>query len=275
MNFLGKYAEFIKELVKECGENRIGELAVVLTYRLLFACVPFLIFLMSVIGSLSIDAGYAAKALGGALPEHAAAALSLFLSAAVRESKSGVISISLFVSVFSAAGGFRAIIRGVNGAYKIKEARGFVKLRLVAALLVVVLALAVISTMLLFIFGDKIYAALPPDLRGAPALKPLVGFAGGVVSMAVLLFAIILIYRLSLSGRQTVKDTLPGAAFVVGFWMLVSKVFNIYVNNFSRYSSLYGGVASVFIFMLWLNAVSNAILVGAQINALLFRREVV
>jgi len=47
----------------------------------------------------------------------------------------------------------------------------------------------------------------------------------------------------------------------------------MYVNNFSRYSKVYGSIAGVFVLMFWLNIISFVLLLGSEINALLDDNE--
>jgi membrane protein len=62
----------------------------------------------------------------------------------------------------------------------------------------------------------------------------------------------------------------------MGLWLVVSKCFNIYINNFSRYSAVYGSIGAIFVFALWINFLSYALLIGGQINAVIYdKREAV
>jgi membrane protein len=61
----------------------------------------------------------------------------------------------------------------------------------------------------------------------------------------------------------------------MGLWLVVSKCFNIYINNFARYSAVYGSIGAIFVFALWLNFLSYALLIGGQINAIFYdKREI-
>ncbi|MDO5389026.1 MAG: YhjD/YihY/BrkB family envelope integrity protein, partial [Clostridia bacterium] len=70
-----------------------------------------------------------------------------------------------------------------------------------------------------------------------------------------------------------IKCLLPGIMFTIISWYVVSKGFNIYINNFSRYSVIYGSIAAIFVFGIWLFLLSSLILIGSQINAVLYDKE--
>jgi membrane protein len=81
---------------------------------------------------------------------------------------------------------------------------------------------------------------------------------------------IILIYLLAVEKKIGIRRLIPGALFTMGLWLVVSKCFNIYVNNFSRYSAVYGSIGAIFVFALWINFLSYALLIGGQINAVIY-----
>lgn len=65
------------------------------------------------------------------------------------------------------------------------------------------------------------------------------------------------------------KVFLPGAAFVLIGWLILSAAFGFFTRNFSQFPAIYGSIAGVFLLILWLNAVSVIFLIGNEINALL------
>lgn len=56
-------------------------------------------------------------------------------------------------------------------------------------------------------------------------------------------------------------------------WIITSILFSIYVNQFSDFTKTYGSLGGVMILLIWLYISSIIILVGGEINALLFNRR--
>ena len=52
-------------------------------------------------------------------------------------------------------------------------------------------------------------------------------------------------------------------------WIIFSLVFSFYINNFGNYSRLYGGLAAVFILMIWLFLMAIIFILGVEINSVL------
>ncbi len=65
----------------------------------------------------------------------------------------------------------------------------------------------------------------------------------------------------------TRRRALPGVLVTVALWALLSALFSFYVSTLSRYTTLYGGLAAVAIFLFWLWLLAMALLVGGEVNA--------
>jgi membrane protein len=89
-----------------------------------------------------------------------------------------------------------------------------------------------------------------------------------MVPAAVLVGLLTSFFRIAIRGPRPLKRRMvPGAVVTVALWMSVSAVFSYYVSTLSRYTTLYGGLAAVAIFLFWLWLLSLAMLVGGEVNA--------
>jgi len=265
-----KFIQFARALYDKAVENEILPLATQLTYRLIFSLFPFLIFLISLVGFFDIDADFLLEEVSRLFPLQIAQIVNDVIYEVVDTRNPSIMSTSLLLYLYTAANGFRAVGRGINKAYGRQDSRTFVKRWLCHGLLVLSLALAIVTSLLVIIFGDAIHAAITyyiPIDRGF--LSALFGIFGVLVTMFIMLATVILIYRLSMDKPQPIIALLPGATITIVVWAVSSSAFNFWINNFSRHSLIYGSIASIFITMLWLNIISITILLGAQINALL------
>jgi membrane protein len=242
-----------------------------LTYNLILAFFPFLIFLMSLVGFFNIDSRSFLGGIGDALPDAIYDFLLVFVKEVVDVKNPGVLSLSLFVSVFSASSGLLAVIRGVNKAYGQEETRHFIITRIISILLVLVLATGIILSIASLVFIDVIYVWIGGHIGLPIPMRWLFGVLVHLLTILLLLGAIITIYRLANNKKVPLLSILPGALTTLFVWFIASRVFNIYVNHFARYASIYGSIAGVFILMYWLNIISVILLIGGEINALLYQ----
>jgi membrane protein len=67
----------------------------------------------------------------------------------------------------------------------------------------------------------------------------------------------------------------PGGLIAVALWLAASALFAVYIANFSHYNKVYGSLAGVIIFLIWMWISNVAILLGAEFNAELERGRAV
>ncbi len=63
------------------------------------------------------------------------------------------------------------------------------------------------------------------------------------------------------------RRVIPGVLVTVVLWSALSALFSFYVATLARYTTLYGSLAAVAIFLFWLWLLAMALLVGGEVNA--------
>jgi membrane protein len=87
-----------------------------------------------------------------------------------------------------------------------------------------------------------------------------------IVSM---MFAIL--YWASPNAKQGFRLISPGSVLAVALWLIASGLFALYVAHFGSYNKVYGSLAGVIIFLIWMWISNIAVLLGAEFNAELER----
>ncbi|MDX1620293.1 MAG: YihY/virulence factor BrkB family protein [Nitriliruptorales bacterium] len=174
------------------------------------------------------------------------------------------LAIGLVAAIWSASSGMKGIMNALTGAYDETEGRGFLKLRGMA------LALT---------FGGMIFALLT---IGLIAVLPVVLEQIAVISWIETVFlwgrwpALALAMVLGLAAlyhygpdrsRAKWRWVTPGAIAGTLIWLAASAGFAWYASAFDKFSSTYGTMAGLVIFILWLFLTAFSILIGAEINA--------
>ncbi|MDR1664021.1 MAG: YihY/virulence factor BrkB family protein [Clostridiales bacterium] len=262
-----KMYAFFRRLIKNALEDDIFEMANGLTYRMMFAFFPFLVFLMSLVGYMNLDEAEMTARLYAALPADISDWAWNILAGITRTRSSGLLSTSLFFSVYNTANGFRAIIRCINKAHGYTDSRGILKRTGISLLLMLIFTLSVLVMIALLIFGGDIWNALSPSLPDG--LRPLFELLSSMGSMLILAAATTLIYKMASAVKVRALSVLPGAIVTVALWVFASKIFSYFIKYFSSYSTIYGSIAGVFILLLWLNIIAIILLLGNEINSAL------
>lgn len=263
------FIKFVKILIKKTTENELMLMANALTYKLLIAIFPFIIFLMTLLGFSNLDIETYLIEVSKTLPKPIGNILIVFVKEVVQTKSVSLLSTSFLITIYSASTGFNSIIQGLNRAYEQEDTRNFIIKRGTSVMLVFIFAILVNCSLLIFIFSDYIEKLI---IKYTP-LEFIPYFLNSIflyIFVAlVLLVMVLVIYKISISKKVTLKSILPGATISVFSWLILSKGFNIYVNNFSRYSKIYGSIGSIFVLVIWINMISLVLLLGGQINAIL------
>lgn len=175
--------------------------------------------------------------------------------------------ISTLAALWSARRGTDAVIRAVNSIYDAPMRGG---LRAAAVAVMITLALILVATIAILTM-----LVLPVLLAFLP-LGPYSGFAlevaRWVIALAVVLSGIWVLYRFSpnCSGAK-VRWINPGSILTVLVWAIGSWAFSYYLANFGNYNQVYGSIGAVIALLMFLYITIFVVLLGATLNAELFR----
>lgn len=89
------------------------------------------------------------------------------------------------------------------------------------------------------------------------------------LSIVVLILFFALIYKALPDKKLSFRRQIPGAIFATAGWLIFSYLFNIYINNFSNYSYIYGSLTAIILFMLWMYFCMIILLAGAELNIII------
>lgn len=91
------------------------------------------------------------------------------------------------------------------------------------------------------------------------------------VLAAVAVALVLVLYRSGPAPSRPVRRMAPGGALAIVLLLCVSLGFAVYASHVSTYHRLYGSLAGVVVFLVWLWLSNLALLAGAQFNAELAR----
>jgi membrane protein len=179
----------------------------------------------------------------------------------------GVLSIGVVSYVWSSTGGFTSLISALDVAYDVQKERTWLRDRLQAVILTFtsggLLTLSLLALLAGPHFAHFMGQIVPvPQLleRLWPAIRIATVFVCFVVGLE-------LVYFLGPNVRQRFSSTLPGAIFAIGVWFAGSAGLSFYLDHFSGYSRMYGGMGAVMGLMFWIYLTALAVLIGAELNA--------
>ena len=265
----------LSTLIHKIREDDIFNGAAVLGFYLTLAMFPAVILTMALIPYLPIEHVDQAimDLLSQALPANAADMFKGVVEEVTQKPRRGLLSFGLVASLWATSTGMYAVMQQLNTIYGVKEARGFVRGRLVAiglSLLFVVLAILSFS---LVVLGGVMQDWLGAHLGTGNALLTFFVWFRWVVIVSALVLGFALIYFLAPNLKQPFALVTPGSVAGALLLVLASLGFARYVQSFGDYSAMYGSVGAMIVLMLWLYMTGLAILIGAELNALVRKVE--
>lgn len=268
--------ELLIHLVVKIKKDDIFALSSQLAYYLVLSFFPFLIFLFTLISFSNLNAEVILEALETMLPNSVFELTQNIILEVLGTQSTGVLGVSLILAIWTASSGARAVFKGVNKAYNIREERNYVKRAIISFISTIGLAITVLLSLSLLVFGDVIGNYLIDILPFRQILIMIWNILRYGVILFILTFIFAFIYKYAPSKKIRWRDVLPGAIFATIGWVVVSIGFSFYINNYSNYSRFYGSLAAVFVLMIWLFLTSLIFMFGVEINSIRVKsREII
>ena len=262
----------VRRTLAEFKNDFLQDRASALTYYGVQAIFPGVLVLVSLLGLLGQSATQPLISnLAGVVP---GSVRTILLGAVHRlqhghgHSTAGVVAIvGIALALWSTSSYVAAFMRAANAIYDVPEGRPAWKtlpVRLGVTLLLMVLLIA--SAVIVVVTGSLARhvgqvlgigsaAVTTWDIAKWPVLLILVCLMVGVL------------YWASPNAKQGLRSIIPGAVLAVVAWLVASGLFALYVANFGHYNKVYGSIAGMIIFLIWLWLTNIAILFGAEFNA--------
>lgn len=267
------FLDFIIYFIVKVKNDDIFALGAQLAYYLMLSFFPFLIFLMTILGFSSLNSVDIIEGLRPILPESVFYLINSIVTEVLNTRSTGILGISVLLTVWTASSGFRAAIKGINKAYEIKETRSFIRRVITAIICTFLLVLTIFGTLILLVFGEVLGRYLVEVIPFEWAIMTVWNFMryGIIIFMMIVIFAAL--YRYTPCKRLSWKEVFPGAIVTTLGWIVISYGFAFYINNFSNYSQLYGSLGAVFVLMTWLYISSMIFILGVEVNAVMVNNK--
>ena len=150
------------------------------------------------------------------------------------------------MALWSATAGMTAIISTLNQTRRIREARSWWRVQVIAMLLTLVVGMSALIALTLVVLS-------PPAFRWPAAF-------------ALVVAAIALVYRFAPDTKGKRVWLSPGAVAAAVLWLLISLAFKWFVSHFGRYQEIYGAIGGVMVMLSWFYLSGLAILMGAHFD---------
>jgi len=247
----------------------IDQRAASVSYSFLLAVFPGVIFLFTLIPFVPIENldVLIMNFLRDAMPQGIYENTSNTIQDIVSRRRSDVLSFGFFFTVFAATNGMMALMRAFNMALQVREKRSYLKARLIALFLTLLLIVVLISAILVLIVGtiiiDFLFSKGLLNENFNFYLLQIVRY-GGI--FLIFYLGICAIYYFAPAVHKRLRFFNFGALISSVLGILVTNLFSFYLANFNSYNKLYGSIGTLIALMVWIYLIALILILGFEIN---------
>ena len=271
---LSGWRDIFWRTVQEFNKDNIPSVAGGVTFFALLALFPGLAAFVALYGLFADfhDAVKHIETLAVVAPRDAVVfvgAQMIRISAQRNSTLSIAFIVSLALSLWSANGGMKAFLNGLNIAYGEVEKRSFLVLTLES----LAFTLSGLIFLLIAVAGVMILPVLMP---GVDHLGPGLAVLIWPALVALMIVALAVVYRYGPSREHARWRWVTwGSAVAALLWLAASLGFSWYMSNLAHYDRTYGSFGAVAGAMTWLWMSVMVVLFGAELNAEIEHQTVV
>lgn len=236
-------------------------------YFIVLAVFPALVLILSVLRYTGMEVRGLVELLDDILPSTMAEGAEELIYSTYRNSSGAMVGVSAVTALWSASRGIYGLLTGLNAVYGVSENRGYIYTRSISVVYTFVFILILLLTLVLHVFGNSIINLM------RQVDNPVVIFFIDLIDLRffLLLFLQSLVFTLMFmvlpnKRRSRFMESLPGGVLSSLGWLVFSDIYSIYVENFSKYSTIYGSVYGIAITMLWLYCCMSILFYGGALN---------
>ena len=196
-------------------------------------------------------------------------AVSSILKALMEVESSGLsIIIFLVFSIYIASTGCEAIIITSNVIYKIKNTMS-VKQSIKAILMTIVLISLILFVVLVPAFGEVIINAISKDTPGKviDTIHLVYDILKYPISFVLIFLDLKILYTMAPNTKIPSVYNNYGTLFTTVMWIIITKVYSVYLIHFNTYDIFYGSFGNVVIMLFWIYLLAYVFTMGMAINA--------
>jgi len=273
------WASFLADVIRSYVGNNGALVSAAVSYYIYLSLFPVLLLGVASFGYILKSPEEAQRMVLDYVNQYLPASVTrgIGLSEALTEIVRGrgtATGIGIVAVLWTGTSAFAALDEAIHLAWNLKDRRNFFRRRLLALGMLLMFAVLLgvstaMTTSLNFVRKLQI-----PLLNIAPGEWPWIWNAAAYAApFVVTLITFLLVYKIVPNTRVPWKAALAGALFAGGLWEIVKLGFSYYVAHFANYSMVYGSLAGIVLWMIWVNLSVVLTILGAQFAAQWHRRR--
>ncbi|WP_119270623.1 YihY/virulence factor BrkB family protein [Taklimakanibacter deserti] len=256
------------EAIRRLFADEAIPLAGNIAFRFLFSIFPFLIFLTALagfFGSAELAARIVTYLLSVA-PKEFVTPIAPEINSLLTHPRTGLLSVSAAITVWSAMGGVDSVRVALNRAYGLTEDRNPFLLYAIMALFVVGSAILLLALAVLIVLAPTAIHFISTYAPGFDDVIVIFDRYRYPLAIIILVIGLFLAHLILPARRVKIYYLMPGVFLTVAVWLVLTSVYSYFLSNFATFASTYAGLSGLFaaMFLIYLSAL--ALILGGELN---------
>ena len=256
------------DMIRRYYVHDVARDSAALTYYLLFAIFPLLIFVSTLLGVLELDIASITAVLAPILPSDVVDIIRTYLEYVAANQSRQLLWFSLVFSIWFPMRSTGCLMHSLRKAFGRSAPENILLGQLRTLLFTIWMIFVIGLTLALVVVGRRALYFLSGFLPLSETFISVFIILGLVMAIS-----LGILYQLALGQRRPLREVLPGVGSSLAAWLLLSMAFSYYVENMARYAQLYGSIATIVVVLLWLYMSGQVLILGAELSASLIHRK--
>jgi len=277
MKYLGLAWRVLRQLVWETATDATTGLAAQMAYLLLFALAPGSLFLWHLLGLFGTDPGTLHRMfvlLKSFMPPDPRVQdiLDSAMASVVVTGSSGLLAnAGIVLGIYFGTVFIATISRALSQMHGVREERHWWSKYIISFFMLFWFGIVIVFCFNALVFGEKLAGIAEVNFQLSFPLQAWIATLNLPFTLVALVILALGLYLLTPENYLTVRQALPGAIFFAMGWVIVTKLFQLYVARYDRYNPTYLALASIILLLTWMYLTCLLLLLGGKLNAILPR----
>jgi membrane protein len=256
--------ELTLDVIRSFQRNGLANYASAIAFRVVLSLVPFLLFLLALIGFLDLEEIWrqdVAPEVKKSVSEAAYRLLSDTVEQVLSQRQVWWLTVGLLLTLWELSSATRVAMTAMDLIYGYRRRRSFLELFPRSVALGAAMGASAIGAVAIVRFGPLLIG----DANGLLAVGSFL--VRWLLAAALLALGVGLLVRYGSATRQSLPWVSVGTGLVLAAWVLTSIGFGLYATYIASYESVFGHLATFFVLLIYVYLIANAFLVGIQLDA--------
>lgn len=259
---------YSEEIIIRVKNHHIESFSSQIAFFMLLSIFPFLIILFMFITNLSVGYSEQVETIYRLIPAEAADIIRDYLEYSNGLTEDSILSPLVVISILLSSNAMTALMKAFNIAYNVTETRKFLHRKLIGILCTLMTVLLIVSALIIPNIGTVFMTYLRKYMDVPDVDIQLFNLMNNILAAVVFIFVLGSLYFILPNKKVNMFDVIPGTIFSFFGLVFISYLFSYFVQEYSKYSLVYGGLAAVIILMMWLFLCGLILMLGGEINSM-------